>query len=139
MALHAQLHNKGLYKFTKLLLSGNKFSFARICSYYHQQQILKREPTEEYDNQLPPVQALQDRINRGELTQDDNQMKVMEALERVYHEVQSYSPPTPSVFDKLFKVDRKVSTPKGVYLHGSVGGGKTMLMDIFYNCCMVSV
>lgn len=28
--------------------------------------------------------------------------------------------------------------PRGLYIHGGVGTGKTMLMDLFYHCCKSS-
>ena len=39
------------------------------------------------------------------------------------------------------KPDKKkvqFKTPKGLYLYGDVGSGKTMLMDLFHDTCHVS-
>lgn len=82
-----------------------------------------------------PVEALYDKIEKGELLPDQLQAKVTEHLQRVYEEVEDYNPSDNGIFNKIFSGRPKV--PKGLYIHGAVGGGKTMLMDLFYNCCDV--
>lgn len=80
-----------------------------------------------------PLDALYEKIDKGELLPDPIQVKVCEALQRVYDDVEEYNPAENGIFNRLFGSKRKV--PKGLYIHGAVGGGKTMLMDIFHNCC----
>lgn len=79
-----------------------------------------------------PTQLLKERIQSGKLNQDDFQLKVIKHLQVVYDEIVSYAPK--SGFAKFFF---KPHTPKGLYVYGSVGGGKTMLMDLFYETCQV--
>lgn len=76
---------------------------------------------------------------------DEHQVKVAQELQRIYDQIQSYQPPdttgasaTPGFFSKFFhkkpKLDQALRL-KGLYIYGSVGGGKTMLMDMFFDCC----
>lgn len=83
-----------------------------------------------------PVATLLEKIDKGELIRDDYQVQVADELQTVYQELQGYEPPKPSLFGKMFGGrSSKMESPKGLYLFGAVGGGKTMLMDLFYNCC----
>lgn len=68
---------------------------------------------------------------------DAHQMKVVQILQRIYEDVYNYKPQQLNLLEKWFG-SRKKDVPKGLYIHGAVGGGKTMLMDLFYNCCQVS-
>lgn len=80
---------------------------------------------------------------------DDHQRSIVALLQTMYDQLESYTPlpvPTPlappashSLFAKLFsaaphRLVPKISTdvPKGLYLYGSVGCGKSFLMDLFY-------
>ncbi|XP_034248877.1 putative ATPase N2B [Thrips palmi] len=135
MALHIQSRNlKGLGRF---LLNSSKLSYTRICSYYHQQQILKQVEDNDINPNLSPLEALHEKVMRGELDHDDHQTKVMQSLENVYNDIKNYQPAESSVFDRWFGKEKKVLAPKGLYLYGAVGGGKTMLMDVFYGCCQI--
>lgn len=84
-----------------------------------------------------PVSILKQRITRGELMNDPHQMKVAQTLQRIYEDVYNYKPQQLNLLEKWFGSGKK-DMPKGLYIHGAVGGGKTMLMDLFYNCCQVS-
>lgn len=84
-----------------------------------------------------PVSILKQRIMRGDLMNDVHQMKVAQILQGVYQEVHDYKPQQLNLLEKWFG-GKKKEVPKGLYIYGAVGGGKTMLMDLFYNCCKVS-
>lgn len=91
------------------------------------------------------MKALEKKIQKDELKPDEHQVKITEELQRIYDQIQTYQPPdttgasaTPGFFSKLFRTKPKLDPSlrlKGMYIYGSVGGGKTMLMDMFYDCC----
>lgn len=81
-----------------------------------------------------PITFINEKIEKGELYYDDVQLNVGKALQRVYDEVKSYQPEEKNLFSRFFS-SRKSPAPKGLYIHGAVGGGKTMLMDLFYDTC----
>lgn len=68
-------------------------------------------------------------------------MQVAEDLQKLYEITNTYEPPAAAgALSKLFSFASKKSKDpgvKGLYIYGSVGGGKTMLMDMFYDCCQV--
>lgn len=79
-----------------------------------------------------PTATFQRRVEAGELHTDEYQARVIEELETVYNSLSSYKPS-----GALLRLFFKTKAPKGLYIYGSVGGGKTMLMDLFYDCCQV--
>ncbi|XP_066902446.1 putative ATPase N2B isoform X2 [Halyomorpha halys] len=87
---------------------------------------------------LSPIQALETLITKGELREDPHQKIIVQELEKVYLDIQNYSPAKVGFFAKLFHQSNAINSPKGIYLYGAVGGGKTMLMDLFYGCCKVT-
>ncbi|XP_019865554.1 putative ATPase N2B isoform X1 [Aethina tumida] len=83
-----------------------------------------------------PVKDLLDQIKAGKLQKDENQLRVAQRLQQVSNDISGYTPPTKSIFQKMFGGSTP-KAPKGLYIYGAVGGGKTMLMDMFFNSCDV--
>lgn len=86
---------------------------------------------------MKPTELYDQRVNSGELINDDHQRKIVKQLDGVYESLNGYSPPSMSKILKLFGGSK--TSPNGLYMHGSVGCGKTMLMDLFFSCCEVSL
>ncbi|XP_014238457.1 putative ATPase N2B [Trichogramma pretiosum] len=85
-----------------------------------------------------PLEVLKQKVNKGELMHDEHQLIVIEDLQKVYERLKGYTPEKPGLISKwLRNNNKKTKAPKGLYLYGAVGGGKTMLMDLFYNCCQI--
>lgn len=88
-----------------------------------------------------PLHILQQKCDAKEMKADEHQRIVMNELQQLYDTIQTYQPPeirVPGLLSKWLpnkKERTKSTTPKGLYIYGSVGGGKTTLMDLFYNSC----
>ncbi|WP_020401366.1 cell division protein ZapE [Kordiimonas gwangyangensis] len=94
-----------------------------------------------------PMAAYQRLIEEGEVRPDADQKRVLEHFERLYHELLDY----PEVagrsgglsikswrLSNLFRWsggDKKA--PRGLYIYGGVGRGKSMLMDLFFELAPV--
>lgn len=70
---------------------------------------------------------LRTKVDQGDLTADPVQQRAADALDRMLNRLKDYDP-NPG-FLGLFSRDQ---TPKGLYLWGGVGRGKSMLMDVFF-------
>lgn len=89
-----------------------------------------------------PLNVYQNRVASGEFKADEHQKNVVKALQQLFDQVDSYEPSqqkhqTRSWFFR--KPVKNEATLKGLYIHGSVGGGKTTLMDLFFDCCSVNI
>ncbi|MEM1139015.1 MAG: AFG1/ZapE family ATPase [Pseudomonadota bacterium] len=74
-----------------------------------------------------PLQDLQRLIDDGALSADPAQRAIAVRLEALHAALEGYKPATkPGLFRR-----RRVA-PRGVYLYGDVGRGKSMLMDLFF-------
>ncbi|KAI5284997.1 hypothetical protein KEM54_000904 [Ascosphaera aggregata] len=106
-----------------------------------------------------PLYEYERRIQQGKLHNDDYQRDIVTHLQDLHDDLLSYKPipvvrpPLPtdskgsglgSLFSSLFgssstssghntEIDLPSDLPKGLYLFGDVGCGKTMLMDLFYD------
>lgn len=80
------------------------------------------------------TQAYDARIDSGELEDDAAQRQIVERLEQLTGVLEGYAPkPEGGLLDRLFGKPQKIDPPMGVYIHGDVGRGKTMLMDLFFD------
>jgi cell division protein ZapE len=68
-------------------------------------------------------------VARG-YTSDPAQLRAVEALERCADEWATYKERRSNALKKLIN---RPEIPRGVYMHGGVGRGKSFLMDCFYN------
>ncbi len=72
------------------------------------------------------------------LEKDEAQLRVAGELERLTGELEIYGRARSSgLLGRLFSRKPKPGPPRGVYLWGSVGRGKTMLMDLFFELAPV--
>lgn len=69
------------------------------------------------------------RLADGEIEADPAQADVVGRLERLADELAGWRPARPGLLTSL--IGRR-EPPRGLYLYGGVGRGKTMLMDLFY-------
>ena len=99
-------------------------------------------PLNEYDDRVHSRQLREDEHQRGivqNLQDLHDMLKEYQTPEIVHPSLESLRPPSRSLLDSLFhrKPPKKrtklpPNLPKGLYMFGDVGSGKTMLMDMFY-------
>ncbi|MGV8713122.1 MAG: cell division protein ZapE, partial [Nitrosomonas sp.] len=85
-------------------------------------------------------------IEAGELTADADQARAVAALERLHREMTDYVPASNRERNLLFRwistlartSENGSDVPKGIYLYGGVGRGKSMLMDLFYSVAPIA-
>lgn len=79
-------------------------------------------------------QTYQNKVESGDLKPDPAQDHAAKALQRLHDEVMAaHDAPKQNLFQKLTGLGaRDKDAPKGLYLWGGVGRGKTMLMDMFF-------
>jgi cell division protein ZapE len=79
----------------------------------------------------------QDLISSGAIEPDPAQAKVADAFAALEQKLASYKPPRKHrLLGRLF-ADKNGGPPRGLYVHGEVGRGKTMLMDLFFQASPV--
>src|SRR6185437_11511585 len=91
---------------------------------------------------LPTPQAsflsqYQDLISSGAIEPDAAQAEVANAFADLERRLAHYKPSRKNgLLGRLF-ADKNGGPPRGLYVHGEVGRGKTMLMDLFFQSCPV--
>ena len=76
------------------------------------------------------MQAYEAELASRGYTADPAQLRAVQALERCANEWAAFKVQRSNAFKKLVN---RPDVPRGVYMHGGVGRGKSFLMDCFYN------
>jgi cell division protein ZapE len=85
-----------------------------------------------------PLERFRSLVEQGELTLDASQQQVADRLDALARDLKMRPAPQPEAARGFFGrlVKSNAATPlarlKGLYIHGGVGRGKSMLMDLFY-------
>ncbi len=74
----------------------------------------------------------------GKLRRDPAQENAAERLQRLSQALAETSQPAGGFLSSLFARRSRAEIPRGVYLWGSVGGGKSLLMDLFFESAPVT-
>jgi cell division protein ZapE len=77
-----------------------------------------------------PIERYQALLFTGKLQPDATQAQAAAALESLYRALKVYRPGRSTLFG--FSFGAVPSAPKGLYIYGDVGRGKSVLMDLFY-------
>ncbi len=81
---------------------------------------------------IPPLKAYQALVRAGTITPDPAQEEAARALETLVRGLLRYQP---GKWGGFFR--KAVTAPKGLYLWGGVGVGKSLLMDLFFETAPV--
>jgi cell division protein ZapE len=80
-----------------------------------------------------PLSRYRALVRQGRINADRAQEAVAARLDDLHGRLGGYQPSTqPPSWRSLLKRDRRREPPRGIYIHGSVGRGKSMLMDLFF-------
>ncbi len=87
---------------------------------------------------MEPLQRYRQDLDRGEITPDDEQLRIVQLFDRLHRELVAAESQQQSIWSRLKQKlpgqgERQLN-PNGLYLWGGVGRGKTYLMDLFYEC-----
>jgi cell division protein ZapE len=84
-----------------------------------------------------PLSAYEALVRAGRLEGDPVQRAAAFRLDRLADELRAYRPSRASFWRRWLRPERGAA-PRGLYLHGDVGRGKTMLMDLFFEMAPVA-
>lgn len=76
------------------------------------------------------ISEYKNRVATGQLNDDPNQHLVLDQLDQLGQALTTYKPAKLGYLRGFFP--KRSSPPKGLYIYGGVGRGKSMLMDMFY-------
>ena len=153
-----KLYNENIFRVWISQLTMNKMFAPNSCFHvsslvkYHWKRcnqcmkLLSSQARENPSSSEGPWSMYSQRVASGVLSKDPHQEKVVQSLQKVYDEVVAFQRPAlksqsaGSLFNFFRKSQpQKIIAPNGLYIFGSVGGGKTMLMDLFYETVPVII
>ncbi len=81
-----------------------------------------------------PLQRYRALLAAGQIKPDPNQAAVAARLDRLHQDLAGWRPPArDNGWRPFWRKERPTAVPpKGLYVHGGVGRGKSMLMDLFF-------
>lgn len=77
------------------------------------------------------IQIFDEKVRQGAIQPDDAQRAAVARLNDLVVRLKGWKVPKGGLFGGLFS--SKQPAPRGLYIHGKVGRGKTMLMDLFHD------
>ncbi|KAH7382531.1 AFG1-like ATPase-domain-containing protein [Phaeosphaeria sp. MPI-PUGE-AT-0046c] len=113
----------------------------------------REDSTDDPDKTHGPIAEYDARVEGGRLRDDEHQRSIIKNLEDLHQMLATWTQPTvqqPTIeslqppkksFFSMFSADPASnalppidpSLPKGIYMYGDVGSGKTMMMDLFFD------
>ncbi len=79
-------------------------------------------------------------LKDGELRPDAHQQKIVEMLQKLHDDLIGYEEKVTrnnGFLKRIFAKRNREDFPKGLYVHGDVGRGKSMIMDLFFEAAPV--
>src|SRR5262245_54597461 len=77
---------------------------------------------------MHPAERYRALVAEGKLNGEPAQERIAAALDDLARSLEHYQPGKKT----LFGLGKRQAPPRGLYIHGPVGRGKSMLMDLFY-------
>ncbi|KAG9508817.1 5'-3' exoribonuclease 2, partial [Fragariocoptes setiger] len=90
-----------------------------------------------YESNEKILSAYANLVANDQIKEDDFQLRLVARLQELDNDLAPYHPVSQNILYRIIG-RRNVVKPKGLYIYGSVGCGKTFLMDLFYDNCSVS-
>jgi peroxisome-assembly ATPase len=111
--------------------------------YWH--QVVRSFGTIDKEKEFNLISVYESQVQKADIKIDQIQLKAIRELDRLSQDLKNYNPPLSSLpmeqestswwtafTSSVRPVKTSTPPPKGVYLHGGVGCGKTFSMNLFY-------